>query len=133
MKEFYNTKQKEIIYKIIKEQKKEFTPKDIYIKANNKVGLTTIYRFIDKLVKDNVLVKTINEDNITFYQYLEKCPEKNHFYLKCEDCGILIHIDCDCISELISHIFIKHKFILNKEHILINGKCDKCRKETKLC
>ena len=127
----YNTKQKDIILDIIKKQKHEFTVKDIYSQVKDKTGLTTIYRLIDKLVNENKLTKTISKDNITYYQYLEECYNKNHFYLKCDICGDMIHIDCDCIEELTNHIFKEHKFNLSHDHIIINGKCDKCSQRGK--
>ena len=122
----YNTKQKDLILDIIKSKNKEFTVKDIY----KKVGLTTIYRLIDKLILDGLINKNVS-DNITYYQYLEKCGSDNHFYLKCEKCKEVKHIDCDCINELYNHIKIEHKFNLNKEKIIINGICRKCIKGVK--
>ncbi len=122
----YNTKQKDIILDIIKKQKSEFTIKDIYSKLNNNVGLTTIYRLVDKLVLEGIISKTIGTDNITYYQYLEKCAKENHFYLKCDKCGKLIHVDCKCINDLTNHILTKHNFKSNKEHIIISGICKSC-------
>ena len=129
----YNTKQKDLIFNIIKNQKQEFTVKDIYNELNKDVGLTTIYRLIDKLEKNNIISKSIGKDNITFYKYLEKCNHDIHFYLKCEECGYLEHIDCDCIVDLFSHIYKEHKFKPDKEKIIINGICKKCSKEVKIC
>ena len=126
MKETYKTKQKNIILDIIKNQDNSFTIKDIYEKVKDKVGLTTIYRLIDKLVEENKLNKTISSDNTTYYQYLSDCDEENHFYLKCERCGNITHIDCDCIKELTSHITKHHKFRPNKDHIIIDGICSRC-------
>ena len=126
--ESYKTKQKDLIINIIKNYNHEFTIKDIYNELKNEVGLTTIYRLVDKLIKDNVLNKYISKNNVTFYQCLEKCENENHFYLKCDKCGNLIHIDCDCINELSNHIIYEHKFKLNKECIIINGVCCKCSK-----
>ena len=122
----YNTKQKEIVLDAIKHQKKEFNSKDIYLFLNKKVGLTTIYRKIDVLLKENKIIKTTNVDNTTYYQYKEECCNENHFYLKCKKCGSLIHIDCDCINDLNMHIKNNHNFILDKENIIINGTCKKC-------
>ena len=119
--EVYNTRQRAIILNVMKN-----TIKDIYNYAKDKTGLTTIYRLADKLVQDGRLSKNIGKDNTTYYQYLEECNEDNHFYLKCDYCGDMIHIDCDCIKDLSSHIFKKHKFKPNKEHIIINGICDRC-------
>ena len=124
----YNTKQRELILEIIKKDNKQFTVKNIYDKLCGKVGLTTIYRLVDRLVADRVINKNIGKNNVTYYQYLEKCEEDNHFFLKCDGCGKLIHIDCDCISDLSSHIFKHHKFKANKENVIIYGKCNKCIK-----
>lgn len=129
--ETYNTKQKDLILELIKKQKGEFTIKDIYDSLKAKTGLTTIYRLVDKLTSEGYLNKYIGANNTTYYQYLEKCECINHFYLKCEKCGNLIHIDCDCIEELTSHIYEKHKFRLNKSKIIIDGICEKCSSNSK--
>lgn len=124
----YNTKQKELIIDTIKKHKKEFTIKEIYNELNGSIGLTTIYRMVDKLVTEDVINKYINSDNITYYQYLEKCDKYNHFFLKCEKCGNIIHIDCDCIEELSTHISLNHHFLLTN-NIIINGLCKNCIKD----
>ena len=129
MNDSYKTKQKDLIMNEIIKQNHEFTIKDIYEKLSNEVGLTTIYRLVDRLVKEGILNKTISKENITYYQYLERCNHKNHFYLKCEKCGSMIHVDCDCIEELTNHILNNHKFKLTREHIIINGVCKNCAKE----
>lgn len=131
--EEYNTKQKEYILEVIKNKQKEFIVKEIYEEVKDKVGLTTIYRLIDKLVSQGVINKVIDENNITHYKYLEKCEEDNHFYLKCNNCGNFTHVDCECIEELSNHILKNHKFEINKENIIINGICAKCNKGVKLC
>ena len=128
----YSTKQKDMIINVIKNKDKEFTIKDIYNELDN-VGLTTVYRLVDKLVEEKVINKTIGKDNVTYYEYLEKCDHDNHFYLKCDKCKRLEHVDCDCIDELYNHINKNHKFKLNKENIVINGICEKCEKRERLC
>ncbi len=124
--ESYNTKQKELLLEVIKNYGKEFTIKDIYNKLNGSVGLTTIYRFVDKLVLDKKISKYIDNENNTIYQYLDECDHDNHFYLKCEKCKNLFHIDCDCINELSNHIYKKHNFRTNNNNLIINGICNKC-------
>jgi len=122
----YNTKQKELILETIKERNREFTIKDIYDELKGKTGLTTIYRLIDKLVDLGMVSKNIVKD-VTYYQYLEKCPEDNHFYLKCEKCKEMVHVDCDCIKDLANHTLRNHNFKIDFEHLVINGICDKCK------
>ena len=122
----YNTKQKDLILDCIKNHN-EFTVNDIYEELNKEVGLTTIYRKVDELVNENKIKKYIGKDNVTYYQYLCDCDKDNHFYLKCEKCGTLEHVDCDCINELSKHINKNHEFEINKQNIVINGVCKNCK------
>ncbi len=122
----YETKQKDIIINCIKNHE-EFTSNEIYEELKGKVGLTTIYRKVDSLVEDNKVKKYIGKDNITYYQYLCECDKDNHFYLKCDKCGNLEHVDCDCINELSEHINKNHEFEINKQNIVINGVCKNCK------
>ena len=122
----YNTKQKDLILDCIKNHN-EFTVNDIYEELNKEVGLTTIYRKVDELVNENKIKKYIGKDNITYYQYLCECDKDNHFYLKCDKCGTLEHVDCDCINELSEHINKNHEFEINKQNIVINGVCKNCK------
>ena len=125
----YNTKQRDIIRNLIKNKTSESTIKDVYEELDKKIGLTTVYREVDKLVKKGFLNKTIGKDNITYYQYLEECHNSNHFFLKCEICGKMEHVDCDCINDLFSHILREHKFSPSHDHIIINGICERCNME----
>ena len=127
----YKTKQKDVIFNVIKNYPKEFTSKDIYEKVKDKTGLTTVYRVIEKLYQDGFLKKSVKDNHETYYQYLEKCDCENHFYLKCRNCQKLIHIDCDCIKDLSFHIKEKHQFKINQEQIIIDGICAKCEEGDK--
>lgn len=126
MRNLYQTKQKEKILQIIEKETDEFTIMNLYDKLNHSIGLTTIYRFIDKLVLEGKVQKIPGKGNTVYYQYLVECKEENHFFLKCSNCGQLLHIDCDCMKELSDHIEKKHKFQLEKNHIVINGLCKNC-------
>ena len=122
----YDTRKKQIIFDIIKKEHQQFTVKDIYNKTKG-IGLTTVYRMILQLLNEGFLSKCVDKDNIIYYQYLEKCDKDNHFYLKCDNCGNMTHIDCDCIKEWFNHILIQHDFTINSKKIVINGICDKCK------
>ena len=124
----YKTKQKDIILDIIKRFQKEFTIKELYDEISSTTSLTTVYRFVDKLIEDGVLNKTIGQDHNAYYQYIEKCDCTHHFYLKCEKCGSLTHIECNFVEDLVEHITSHHKFLPNSDHIMINGICHKCSK-----
>lgn len=129
--ETYATKQKNTIINVIKTKEEAFTVKEIYKALKEKVGLTTIYRLTAKLEKEGKIKKIIDKDGKTYYQYLKSCDKENHFYLKCDKCARMIHIDCDCIDELYNHILNNHKFKLSKTNVIINGLCKECIGEIK--
>ena len=62
MRDPYKTRQKELIKHSIKNCKNEFTIKELFTKLNEKdqtLGLTTIYRVANKLVKAGALSKKL--------------------------------------------------------------------------
>ena len=120
----YSTKQKEEIIQVISSMHCEFSIKDIYDQLSS-TSLTTVYRLIDQLEKEGIIQKSIGVDGKTTYQYIEKC-DCDHFYLKCDCCGKLTHVECGFVNELSNHIVKDHKFHLNKEHIIMKGICSEC-------
>lgn len=125
----YQTNSKREILDYIKEYNDFFSVKDLYkriICDNKKIGLTTIYRFLEE--NSDILKKISKDDGVFYYRYLEKCDKDNHFYLKCNICNRLIHIDCDCINDLQKHITSEHDFLLDNKNIIMDGICHDCRR-----
>jgi len=123
----YSTKQKDEILNVVQNMNCEFRVKDIFEMVSD-VSLTTIYRYMDQLEKDGFISKRIGPDGETTYQYLEKC-DCDHFYLRCEKCGSLTHVECSFVQELKKHIVEDHKFHLDQNHMIMNGICNNCFKE----
>ena len=95
---------------------------------NVSVGRTTVYRNIDRLVQDGKLRK-YSVDGIagTCYQYIVDSEEQQkQLLLKCEDCGELIHLDCDELDEIHQHIYQDHTFKVNTAKTVFYGKCEAC-------
>ena len=128
----YSTKQREKILEVIKELDTDFDINDIYNKLNQEIGLTTIYRYLDELYNDNKIKKLTSKKKV-IYHYLEECDHDNHFYLKCNKCGKMKHVDCDCINEFISVVKKNHDFFVDNKNIVIEGICLECHnKELKV-
>ena len=125
----YNTRQKVKIQKIIADQSREFSVKDIYnelVRLGEDVGLTTIYRVADEMIEAGHLRKNISADGTVRFQYLEDCGKIGHCYLKCEDCGRLEHMDCRLVKQLVEHVEDEHGFQADEKNIIINGTCKHC-------
>lgn len=92
------------------------------------VGLTTIYRQLDKLVQQGVVKKyTVDGINGACYQYISEDSDMNdHYHLKCEMCGELIYLQCDYIDALSRHFLENHLFALEPQKTLFYGRCNNC-------
>lgn len=124
----YNTKQKESILECIKENSEEYmTIQKLYDelkKKSQKVGLTTIYRNLDKLEAENEIVAiNIAGYNGTCYKYLS---DKKVFYIKCEECGNLVPIQCPELSSLYVHLQEEHHIQINPVKTMFYGRCESC-------
>ncbi len=134
----YKTRQKQAILDFLKNNMdNHVTVNDIseYLEKNNcRVGVTTIYRYIDKLLEQGLVRKyTVDNSTSACFQYVgstQECHE--HFHLKCEACGKLIHLDCSHISELCSHIFKDHGFKTDMRRTVFYGICSACADKRKI-
>ncbi len=132
----YNTKQKTAILELLKEnQGKHFTADDILLSLsgeNMSIGKTTVYRYLEKLVSENVVRKyEISKTDASCYEY---CPASEHsaclthYHLKCTSCNKLFHINCKTLNVISEHIFSEHNFLIDKSKTVFYGLCDACSK-----
>lgn len=95
------------------------------------VGTATIYRRLDELVAQGLVRRYILDGKTgACYQYIENnnvCHE--HFHLKCNKCGRLIHIDCNFLSGINEHILEHHGFCVDPSQTVFYGICEDCRKQ----
>lgn len=130
----YKTKQRENILNYLKEnEKKHITAEEIiehFKKIENPIGKSTVYRYLDNLVAENIIRKYISQERgSACFQYVEnKEGCINHYHMKCIKCGALFHLDCNEITELESHIFKEHHFKLDICKTVLYGTCSKCLK-----
>ena len=133
MKSEYSTKQRAIILDFLRESSTHVTASDIisYLKEQNiKIGVATVYRTLDKLVSCGTVKKmVIDERSGACYQYMKNAHCDNHFHLKCLNCGKLIHLGCDFLDKLESHILKEHGFTVSSGKTVIYGYCQDCSKQ----
>jgi Fur family ferric uptake transcriptional regulator len=93
------------------------------------VGLSTIYRQLEKLAADGLIRKyAASGGEGACYQYAGGAADcGGHFHLVCEGCGVLIHLDCDLLAGLERHLLDSHDFQINMLKTVFYGKCEKCR------
>ncbi|MDD3140719.1 MAG: transcriptional repressor [Lachnospiraceae bacterium] len=128
----YKTKQKDCVLECIKDKAEEYiTIKQLANELkfrNEKVGLTTIYRNLEKLEAERKIAK-VNIEGITgcCYRFLPQKKDYVLFYLKCEKCGKLINIECPELGHLYHHVLEEHHLEINYGKTMFYGLCENCR------
>ena len=126
----YKTKQKKSLINFLENHKsKQVSISEIISQiCPNGTGKSTIYRLISKMVDDGIMIRIRgNDGRSVLYQYAGEnnlCHE--HFHLKCTDCGKLIHLDCNELSHIGTHISKEHNFLIDSKKTVLYGTCFDC-------
>lgn len=137
IKKDYRTKQQEKILEYVKNSgTQHITAKEIeeYLhKSKEKIGTATIYRQLEKFSKQGLLKKYyLDGFTAACYEYLgERKTCHEHFHLKCEKCGKLIHFECDAFSKMQKHLALEHGFKVDSLKTVLYGLCNECNKKEK--
>lgn len=136
----YNTKQRELILRFLSESDgKHVKAEEIfdYLKKNDTpVGKSTVYRYLDTLTEQNIVRKyTIEDGQGACYQFVgetghSRCRE--HYHLKCSNCGELYHVSCELMDKINLHILEEHGFTVDNSKTVFYGICEKCRREQEI-
>jgi Fur family ferric uptake transcriptional regulator len=129
----YKTKQREAILAFLSSLEGEHvTAAEIaahFRDAGSAVGLTTVYRHLEKLTQAGLVTKyMIDGVSATCYQAVRGQECREHFHLKCESCGALVHMQCDLLDQLAGHFREGHGFALNPGKTVFYGLCRNCEK-----
>ena len=133
-KNSYNTKQKNMLDDYLKSVSgKHVTVSDIcehFKEQGNPIGMTTVYRHLERMIKDGLVNKYIIDKNSpACFEYVSEEAHDDHnacFHCKCEKCGKLIHLHCGDLEALQKHLAVGHKFFLNPFKTVFYGLCDEC-------
>lgn len=131
----YRTKQRALIEDYIKSfEDRHFTVDSLcaaLTDSGKAVGRTTVYRCVERLASEGKLRKyTQSAGESACYQNISDdghCHE--HFHLKCEKCGDLIHIDCHEMLAISEHISSHHGFVIDPLKTVFYGICERCQAE----
>ena len=132
----YNTKQYKVILDYLKSVKGEhMTASEIYVgltasETSPKIGQTTVYRQLERLVEEGVVDKyVIDQSSPACFEYVgdDACNEGFCVHGKCLKCGKIFHLHCDEIKDMSEHLVEHHGFTPDFHHTVIYGVCDSCR------
>ena len=131
MNKGYKTKQKASILEYLKAADGHVTADDVvnyFRNSGNLIGKATVYRYLDKLTEQNVVLKfSAGNGQSACYQYVGEHEAEPHYHLICVKCGELIHEKCGYMDEVAKHLSINHKFVLDPLKTVLYGKCKNCQ------
>ncbi len=89
-----------------------------------KMSLSTIYRYMDYLETEQLISKHIDaNEKKSYFRYTGDNPAcKEHLHLKCNNCGITIHLPADILEN--ANI---HNFKIEYDSSVIVGICEDCQ------
>ncbi len=93
------------------------------------VNISTIYRFLNRLSDGGDVMKYVaSKGEMSSFQYVDKDSHqcREHLHLHCKECGRIIHLECDFMSEISNHIMAHHGFELKCESSVLYGVCKEC-------
>ncbi|MGN0545214.1 MAG: Fur family transcriptional regulator [Acutalibacteraceae bacterium] len=128
----YNTKQGDLISALLRESRGEhLTAEDIARALEVRgcaVGRSTVYRHLEKLTREGSVRKFVLHDGESAcYQFVgdgHHC--RDHYHLKCSECGKLLHVECSYLDKLAAHVLEHHGFTLSAENTVLYGICAEC-------
>ena len=128
----YNTRQKRDLLRFLKAgDVRHFSVDDVVFELQEqgeKVGRTTVYRYLEQLAETGCVRKYQNAQGATQYQYIENSERcSKHFHMLCSRCGDLMHVECERMDELSRHLMEEHGFYLDTVQTVLVGTCAKCR------
>jgi len=94
-----------------------------------KVNKTTIYRYLDKLLKTEKIKRYLDEDGKQsgYILVLSDHCMNSHIHLKCVKCNKIIHLNCKFNNEMLDYISKEYKFEVDCKQTIVYGICDECK------
>lgn len=129
----YHTRQREILLNYLRSiGGAHTTTREIelhFASLGEEIGTTTIYRHLNRLVEEGTVKKfVIDGSSAACFQYVGDGAHDDHYHLKCTSCGKLVHMECDLIGKLRSHVLEDHDFALDLSQTVFYGLCSACRR-----
>lgn len=125
----YSTKQEALIVEYLsKNCDKHYTADEIWAAMlPNKVSRATVYRRLERLVEDGVLIKYNYGSGVgACYQYCHHEHSNEVFHFVCTKCKEVFHIDCSALSDVQGHLVNHHDFKIDNSRTVFYGICGGC-------
>lgn len=119
------TRSQERVLKLLTTQKRSLSAQDIYSELRRRdrpLGLATVYRCLDTLKQEGVLIVRTLASGESVYS----CLQQDQHHLTCLKCGTSITINECPVHDLEDKLQNSHKFKIFYHTLEFFGMCDRC-------
>lgn len=136
----YKTKQQDLILDFLRMAKDETSSEHVtaieVTEGLKKYGMgkATVYRHLEKLVDKGIVNKYfLGENTCACFELIKQGEHKKDgcYHCRCDECGKLIHLHCEELDEMKTHLEAAHGFSINPFRTVIYGTCAECRANNK--
>jgi len=128
----YATEQRQQLLAFLMEHRdKQFSVEKIAaeLARHTDISLSSVYRNIKKMVSDGDIVRRAVDGSRKFsYQYVGDVACRDHLHLKCDHCGMLVHMDSRFTEEILNSAALNALFHIDRKKTLLYGSCEECSK-----
>ena len=123
-----NTIAKKAVFEIIQVNKTAMSQTEIFAKANNICDRVTVYRILERLVKEVKIHKIVNINGVINYAPCNSCEHEqhvhhDHLHFSCTTCKKLT-----CISDNHIELNIPSNYQVAEVFLTVSGICPSCSK-----
>jgi len=122
------TRQRQLIWEALTtEPERHLSAEDVVDRVRAQlaqVNPSTIYRTLDLLVDEGLLLRTDLGGDRSYY---EPAREHAHHHLVCERCGSVQHLHDEELGDLRARVEAGTGFALGRAEITLHGLCASCR------
>ena len=127
---------RQIILKALSQTSEHLSAEEIYLAVHRiypAVGLTTVYRTLELLVRLGIISKFDFGDGRSRYELTAGKEKKHHHHLICTNCGKVIDYtdfideENEVLNKVEKKLSQKYNFKINSHQVHFYGLCDKCK------
>lgn len=127
---------REVILDLLSRTSKHMSAKEIYAslyKMYPGIGLTTVYRTLDLLVRAGFINRFPSGDGQNRYEFKSNKKKEQHHHLVCIKCGKIIDYrdfvdeELELVKKTEDTLAKKHSFNVLGHNIEFYGLCEKCK------
>lgn len=123
-----NTAQKTLVKQAVFDIHDHVCAEEIYEhirKSHPQIGKGTVYRNLNILSEEGEIRRVEIPNGPDYFDF----TLKNHYHLRCVDCGKVFDVDMDEVSGLINQVHDTKGMKILDYDILFKGVCNKCQNE----